>query len=152
MLTEADTRLAAIITEQEEIFTRRQPRSAEYAAAASSVLAGGVTSNWQITQPQPVWLSHGSGSKLYDVDGHEYVDMHGGYGVSLAGHAHPAIVAAVQRQVTRGTHFAQPTRDALAVARELSARFGLPQWRFINSGTEATMKPSTSCGPSPAAT
>ncbi|HEX6931992.1 MAG TPA: aminotransferase class III-fold pyridoxal phosphate-dependent enzyme, partial [Streptosporangiaceae bacterium] len=75
----------------------------------------------------------------YDVDGNEYVDMHGGYGVSLAGHAHPAIVAAVQKQVTLGTHFAQPTRDALAVARELSRRFGLPQWRFANSGTEATM-------------
>ena len=98
-----------------------------------------MTSSWQISRPQPVWLSHGSGSKLYDVDGNEYVDMHGGYGVSLAGHAHPAIVAAVQHQVTRGTHFAQPTRDALAVARELSRRFGLPQWRFGNSGTEATM-------------
>jgi glutamate-1-semialdehyde 2,1-aminomutase len=65
--------------------------------------------------------------------------MHGGYGVSLAGHAHPAIVEAVQRQVARGTHFAQPTRDALAVAIQLSSRFGLPQWRFANSGTEATM-------------
>jgi glutamate-1-semialdehyde 2,1-aminomutase len=98
-----------------------------------------VTSSWQIARPQPVWLSHGSGSKLYDVDGNEYVDLHGGYGVSLAGHAHPAIVAAVQHQVAKGTHFAQPTRDALAVARQLSDRFELPQWRFANSGTEATM-------------
>ena len=65
--------------------------------------------------------------------------MAGGYGVSLAGHGHPAIVAAVQHQVTRGTHFAQPTRDAIAVATELSRRFGQPQWRFANSGTEATM-------------
>ncbi len=56
-----------------------------------------------------------------------------------AGHGHPAIVAAVQHQVTRGTHFAQPTRDAIAVATELSRRFGQPQWRFANSGTEATM-------------
>ncbi len=107
---------------------------------AREALTGGVTSSWQISRPQPVWLSHGSGSKLYDVDGNEYVDMHGGYGVSLAGHGHPAIVAAVQHQVTRGTHFAQPTRDALAVARELSRRFGLPLWRFANSGTEATME------------
>jgi glutamate-1-semialdehyde 2,1-aminomutase len=98
-----------------------------------------VTSSWQIARPAPVWLSHGNGSKLYDVDGNEYVDLHGGYGVSLAGHAHPAIVAAVAHQVTRGTHFAQPTRDAPAVATQLSSRFGLPQWRFANSGTEATM-------------
>ena len=131
--------LAEIISEQERIFIERQPESARLAVEAREALAGGVTSSWQISRPQPVWLSHGSGSKLYDVDGNEYVDMHGGYGVSLAGHGHPAIVAAVQHQVTRGTHFAQPTRDALAVARELSRRFGLPQWRFGNSGTEATM-------------
>jgi len=139
VLTEADTRLTAIITEQEEIFTRRQPRSAEYAAAATSVLAGGVTSNWQITQPQPVWLSHGKGGKVYDVDGNEYVDLHGGYGAALAGHAHPAIVRAVKAQVENGTHFAQPTRNAIVVAEELSLRWGLPRWRFANSGTEATM-------------
>jgi len=131
--------LADIISEQEGIFIRRQPESGRLASKATSALAGGVTSNWQISRPQPVWLSHGSGSKLYDVDGNEYVDLHGGYGVSLAGHAHPAIVAAVQHQVTRGTHFAQPTRDALAVAAQLGSRFGLPQWRFANSGTEATM-------------
>src|SRR5262245_56507877 len=131
--------LADIIGEQERIFIARQPTSARLAVEAREALAGGVTSSWQISRPQPVWLSHGSGSKLYDVDGNEYVDMHGGYGVSLAGHGHPAIVAAVQNQVTRGTHFAQPTRDAIIVARELTSRFGLPQWRFANSGTEATM-------------
>jgi glutamate-1-semialdehyde 2,1-aminomutase len=131
--------LADIIAEQERIFIERQPESARLAVEARQALAGGVTSSWQISRPQPVWLSHGSGSKLYDVDGNDYVDMHGGYGVSLAGHGHPAIVAAVQDQVTRGTHFAQPTRDALTVARELTSRFGLPQWRFANSGTEATM-------------
>jgi glutamate-1-semialdehyde 2,1-aminomutase len=131
--------LADIIAEQERIFIDRQPESARLAAEAREALAGGVTSNWQISRPQPVWLSHGAGSKVYDVDGNEYVDMHGGYGASMAGHAHPAVVAAVQHQVTRGTHFAQPTRDALAVARELSRRFGLPQWRFANSGTESTM-------------
>jgi glutamate-1-semialdehyde 2,1-aminomutase len=129
-----------IIDEQERIFIERQPESGRLAAQACAALAGGVTSSWQISRPQPVWLSHGKGSKLYDVDGNEYVDLHGGYGVSLAGHAHPAIVAAVQRQVTLGTHFAQPNRDALAVARELARRFELPLWRFANSGTEATME------------
>jgi glutamate-1-semialdehyde 2,1-aminomutase len=131
--------LGAIIEAQEKIFIDRQPRSARLAETATSALAGGVVSSWQISRPQPVWLSHGLGSKLYDVDGNEYVDLHGGYGVSLAGHAHPAIVEAVQAQVARGTHFAQPTENALAAAAELAARFGLPQWRFANSGTEATM-------------
>ncbi len=131
--------LAEIIAEQEQIFIERQPESARLAGLATDSLAGGVVSSWQISRPQPVWLSHGSGSKLYDVDGNEYVDLHGGYGVSLAGHGHPAIVEAVRAQVGRGTHFAQPTKTALAVATELTRRFGLPQWRFGNSGTEATM-------------
>jgi len=131
--------LRRVIEEQERIFTERQPESARMADVARHTLAGGVTSSWQITAPQPVWLSHGRGSKIYDVDGNEYVDLHGGYGAVLAGHAHPAIVEAVRRQVTRGTHFAQPTEDALAVSGELARRFGQPLWRFGNSGTEATM-------------
>jgi len=139
VLTQANSKLADIIAEQEAIFVKRQPGSAALAERAAGVLAGGVTSSWQITQPQPVWLSHGAGSKVYDADGNEYVDLHGGYGAALAGHAHPAIVAAVRAQVERGTHFAQPTENAIAVAGELARRWGLPRWRFANSGTEATM-------------
>ena len=131
--------LQDIIAEQEKIFVERQPESARMAGLASHSLAGGVTSSWQITIPQAVWLSHGKGSKIYDVDGNEYVDLHGGYGAALAGHAHPAMVEAVRSQVGLGTHFAQPTRSAVAVGEELTRRFGLPLWRFANSGTEATM-------------
>ncbi|WP_327348288.1 aspartate aminotransferase family protein [Streptomyces europaeiscabiei] len=128
-----------VIAEQQEIFLKRQARSGELVEEASRYLAGGATSSWQIAKPQAVWMSHGAGSKVYDVDGNEYVDMHGGYGASIAGHAHPAIVAAVSDRVRRGTHFAQPTEDAIWVGRELSRRFGLPLWRFGNSGTESTM-------------
>ena len=131
--------LGEIIAAQEEIFCERQPESRRLAQRAGLALAGGVTSSWQITRPQPVWLSHGKGSKIYDVDGNEYVDLHGGYGAALAGHGHPAIVEAVRGQVALGTHFAQPTPAAILVAEELTRRFGLPLWRFANSGTEATM-------------
>ena len=102
-------------------------------------LAGGATSSWQVAEPHAVWISYGPGSKLFDVDGNEYSDFHGGYGVSLAGHAHPAIVEAVRARVGRGTHFAQPTEDSIVVADNLAARFGQPLWRFGNSGTESTM-------------
>lgn len=129
----------ALIAEEEQVFLRRQPRSTELIARAGEHLAGSATSNWQIAQPQAVWMSHGAGSKVYDVDGTEYVDMHGGYGASIAGHAHPAIVAAVTERVKRGTHFAQPTEDAIWITGELARRFDLPLWRFANSGTEATM-------------
>jgi glutamate-1-semialdehyde 2,1-aminomutase len=129
----------ALIDEQEQRFLQRQERSAELLAQARRVLAGGGTSSWQIARPQMIWLSHGEGPHMIDVDGHEYVDMHGGYGVGVAGHGHPAIVAAVTDRVPRGTHFAQPTPDAIVVATELARRWGLPLWRFANSGTETTM-------------
>jgi len=130
--------LDALIAEETEAFVARQPQSRAFRDRARR-LAGAATSNWQIAEPQAVWISHGRGSKIYDVDGVEYSDFHGGYGVSLAGHAHPAIVAAVQERVTLGTHFAQPTEDAIVVAENLAERFDQPLWRFANSGTEATM-------------
>src|SRR2546429_309911 len=56
-------RLDAIIAAEERALLQRQPNSAAMARKASSSLAGGVTSNWQIARPQPIWLSHGSGSQ-----------------------------------------------------------------------------------------
>ena len=132
-------RLARLIAEQEEIFVRNRPRAAEIQRRAERHLAGGVTSSWQVAEPKPVWIERGKGSKVWDVDGHELVDLHNGYGVMAVGHAHPKIVEAVQRRVTEGTHFAQPTPDSIVVAENLAERFGLPLWRFGNSGTEATM-------------
>jgi glutamate-1-semialdehyde 2,1-aminomutase len=89
--------------------------------------------------PHPIYVDRGLGAHVWDIDGNEYVDYHNGYGVMVMGHAHPKIVEAVQKRVTLGTHFAQPTEDALPVAEQLAERTGLPYWRFGNSGTEATL-------------
>src|SRR5918994_6338457 len=96
-------RLDHLIEEQEQLFLERQPRSAALRERALRSLAGGVTSSWQIARPQTVWLIHGLGSRVFDADGNEYVDLHGGYGVNLVGHAHPKIVEAVRRQVGSGS-------------------------------------------------
>lgn len=139
-VTERDlARLDELIEEQRRTFVDRQPESSRLLERARRSLPGGVTSSWQIHDPQPIWIDHGKGSRVFDADGIEYVDLHAGYGVSLVGHAHPLIVDAVREQVARGTHFAQPVEDAIAVAEDLARRFGLPQWRFGNSGTESTM-------------
>jgi glutamate-1-semialdehyde 2,1-aminomutase len=132
--------LDRIIAAEQNRFRLRMPRSADYTKRASAALAGGVTSSWQISDPHPIWADRGKGSRLFDVDGNEYVDFHGGYGAMLAGHAHPAIVRAVTERVGLGTHFAQPVHDAMVVAAHLAERYGLPLWRFANSGTEATME------------
>ena len=102
-------------------------------------MPGGVCTSWSSSRPVPVWVDRGLGAHVWDADGTEYVDVHGGYGVNVVGHANPAVVRAVQDRVTKGTHFAQPTEDAFHVAEALAERFGLPQWRFTNSGTESTM-------------
>ena len=131
--------LDALIAEQEAALLARTRRSHELHQEASAHLPGGVASSWQDAPPCPVFVERGEGSQVWDVDGTEYVDLHNGFGTTLAGHAHPAIVAAVSARVAAGTHFAQPVPDIIPVAAELARRFGLPLWRFANSGTEATM-------------
>jgi glutamate-1-semialdehyde 2,1-aminomutase len=131
--------LDELILYQESEFLSRTPRSQAMWAQACDVMPGGVTSSWASTRPIPVWIERGQGSHVWDVDGNEYVDYHAGYGVNVVGHGNPHVVDAVQRRVTLGTHFAQPTPDSIAVAQMLADRFGLPQWRYTNSGTEATM-------------
>jgi glutamate-1-semialdehyde 2,1-aminomutase len=138
-MTHAMTTIDELIREQETRFLERTPRSQSMWREASVLMPGGVTSSWASTRPIPVWIDRGEGSHVWDVDGNEYVDYHAGYGVNVVGHGNPHVVEAVQRRVTMGTHFAQPTPDSIDVARMLAERFGLPQWRFTNSGTEATM-------------
>ena len=90
--------------------------------------------------PHAIFIDRGDGSRIWDIDGNEYVDYHLGYGAMVVGHAHPAIVEAIQRQASRGTHFAQPTKHLDVVGENLAERFSPPLWRFCNSGTEATLE------------
>jgi glutamate-1-semialdehyde 2,1-aminomutase len=133
------TSIDELIEAEEATMLARMPSAHAWHTRASRVMPGGVTSSWASTRPIPLWVDRGAGGHVWDVDGNEYVDLHAGYGVNVVGHGHPAVVDAVQRRVTNGTHFAQPTPDSVAVAEQLSERFGLPLWRFTNSGTESTM-------------
>jgi glutamate-1-semialdehyde 2,1-aminomutase len=117
----------------------RTTRSGEYFRRASLVMPGGVPSQFQKNDPWPTYLTHGKGAKVWDVDGNEYLDFHNGFGVMCVGHANPTIAAAVKARMDEGTHFAAPTEGSIIVAEELRRRWGLPHWRFTNSGTESTM-------------
>jgi glutamate-1-semialdehyde 2,1-aminomutase len=128
------------LTEREQSrLDGRTPASRAMYERARRALAGGVASSYQVRDPWPIYLSHGAGSRVWDVDGNEYLDFHNGFGSMVQGHAHPAIAKAVQERVALGTHFAAPTEDAVVVGEELARRFGLPRWRYVNSGSEATM-------------
>jgi glutamate-1-semialdehyde 2,1-aminomutase len=135
----ATDRVAVLTAREEEVFRSRRTRSRALWKEALEYIPRGVPSSFQDTPPQPVFIDHGQGSKVWDVDGNEYVDFHNGFGVMVVGHAHPLIVAAVEQQLHRGTHFAQPVAENIVVARELARRFQQPQWRFTNSGTESTL-------------
>ena len=137
---EIDLALVEALTKRETAnLDEKHARSLAYREEAKAYLPGGVSSSWQAWPPHPIYISRGLGSHVWDIDGNEYVDYHNGYGVMVMGHAHPKIVEAVQRRVELGTHFAQPTEDALIVAENLAERYRLPYWRFGNSGTEATL-------------
>jgi glutamate-1-semialdehyde 2,1-aminomutase len=138
--TAIDPARVAALTEREKArLAERTRRSGEYFARASAVMPGGVPSQFQKSDPWPVYLERGAGARVWDVDGNEYLDFHNGFGVMCVGHANPVIAAAVRARMDEGTHFAAPTEGSIVVAEELKRRWGLPLWRFTNSGTESTM-------------
>ncbi len=132
-------RIAALTEAQQERFRNNTGASAKTYERAVKVMPNGVPSSFQENDPWPIYIVRGQGSRVWDVDGNEYTDFHNGFGVMAIGHANPTVGAAVKARIDDGTHFAAPTDGSIAVAEELTRRFGLPQWRFNNSGTEATM-------------
>ena len=132
-------RVKSLVAREEERFRATRRRSDELWRQARRFSPRGVPSSFQDAAPQPIFVDHGLGSRVWDVDGNEYVDFHNGFGVMVVGHAHPLIVEAVSKRIARGSHFAQPVAEVAIVAEELARRFGLPQWRFTNSGTESTL-------------
>lgn len=134
-----NARAAEIVERETKRLVERTPGSAKLYERAVRSLPNGVASNFQANDPYPVYLARGRGSKVWDVDGTEYVDIHGGFGVNVVGHAHPKIVEALRKAAGEGIHFAVTTEATVALAEEICSRFNLEQIRFVNSGTEATM-------------
>jgi glutamate-1-semialdehyde 2,1-aminomutase len=138
---------AQIDSERVKELTEREARRLEEATQESKrmyargreVMPLGVPSSYHARDPWPIYLERGQGARVWDVDGRELWDFHNGFGSMVMGHAHPAIVEAITERAKLGTHFAAPTEDGIVVAEELARRFGLPKWRFTNSGSEATM-------------
>ena len=132
-------RIRSLIEREEKRLNERTQGSFAMYKRADEVLSAGVASSYQLRDPWPIYLSHGQGPKVWDVDGNEMFDFHNGFGAMVQGHAHPAIGRAVSERYGQGTHFAAPTEDAVVVGEELVKRFGLPKWRYTNSGSESTM-------------
>ena len=132
-------RAAEIADKETKDWLTRTPASEKLYQRAMKTLPNGVVSNFQAGDPYPVYLEHGKGSTVTDVDGNDYTDFHGGFGVNVVGHAHPKIVEAIRKAADDAIHFAVTTETTVALAEEICSRFQLEQMRFVNSGTEATM-------------
>ncbi|WP_354698151.1 Glutamate-1-semialdehyde 2,1-aminomutase [Paraconexibacter sp. AEG42_29] len=132
-------RIAELTAREAKRLDERTQGSLAMYGRANQVLSGGVASSYQARDPWPIYLERGDGPKVWDVDGNEMWDFHNGFGSMVQGHAHPAIGRAISARYASGTHFAAPTEDAIVVATELQRRWDLPKWRYVNSGSEATM-------------
>jgi glutamate-1-semialdehyde 2,1-aminomutase len=119
------------------------PRSAELFERAQDVIPGGVNSPvraFRAVGGTPRFMVDGNGPYLTDADGVQYVDLVGSWGPMILGHAHPAVVEAVQRAASHGLSFGTPTPGETQLAEEIVSRVApVEQVRLVNSGTEATM-------------
>ena len=119
------------------------PKSAELFERAQRVIPGGVNSPvraFRAVGGTPRFMVRGQGPYLTDADGNTYVDLVASWGPMILGHAHPAVVEAVQQAASRGLSFGTPTEGELELAEEIIARVApVEEVRLVNSGTEATM-------------
>jgi glutamate-1-semialdehyde 2,1-aminomutase len=107
---------------------------------ACKYLPGGTTRTLSFFQPYPPFIEKGSGCKIIDVDGNERIDFFNNATSLILGHAHPAVVKAIQEQVALGTAFHAPTLFEVELAKMLCERIpSVERVRFANSGTEAVM-------------
>jgi glutamate-1-semialdehyde 2,1-aminomutase len=132
-------RAKAITAVELQVYASRTAGSQRANARARKVLPLGVPSSFQAYDPYPIVVRRSEGAFMEDVDGNRYVDFDMGFGALFSGHGNPAVRAAVEAQLDHGTLFVTPCEMNADVAELLGQRYGLPMWRFTNSGTEATM-------------
>lgn len=116
-------------------------KSKAFFAEAQRYIPGGVNSPvraFKAVGGNPIFITGGSGSKIYDADGHSYIDYVCSWGPLVLGHAHPVVLDAIRETAARGTSFGAPTEPEVRLARMLvEAVPSLELVRLVNSGTEA---------------
>ena len=115
-------------------------QSAQNFERAKAVLPGGNSRSTIDLKPHPIYLTHGQGSVVYDVDGNEYLDFINNYTSLIHGHAYPAVTEAVTKQLPLGTAYSFATIQEIEHAELICGRIpGFDKIRFCNSGSEAVM-------------
>ena len=107
---------------------------------AGNRLPGGDTRSATHFSPYPLYMQHGRGCRLTDLDGNHYLDLLNNYSSLVHGHAHPRVMESTRQELERGTVFGAPSEMQILHAEHLCSRVStLDQLRYCNSGTEATM-------------
>ena len=137
----ASVKLPVMATQKKS--DNRYKKSQQLFERALQLMPGGVSSparSFKSVGLEPVFIKSGQGAYLTDVDGNSYMDLVMSYGPLIAGHAHPAVRAAMAKQMSRGTSFGCCTPGEVDLAQMISDAMGSnSKVRFVNSGTEAVM-------------
>jgi len=123
-----------------ENYVSKTSKSKALYERAKRVLPAGVSYGIRFFEPYPFYTARANGSKLYDVDGNEYIDFWLGHTALILGHSPPAVVKAVRRQLENGTHYGTCHELEIALAEQVAKMVPNAEMvRFTNSGTEANM-------------
>jgi glutamate-1-semialdehyde 2,1-aminomutase len=131
---------AAALAEAEELYRARNPKSLAQHQAACAALPGGNTRSAIHVDPFPLTMARAEGARLWDLDGHEYVDFLSEFTAGIYGHSHPAIRQAITAALDGGLNFGAHNATEARFAAAICARFpSIELVRFTNSGTEANL-------------
>jgi glutamate-1-semialdehyde 2,1-aminomutase len=123
--------------------SNKNKKSLDAFAKSIECIPGGVNSPVRAfggTNLDPLFIQRASGSKIWDIDGQEYIDYVGSWGPMIVGHAHPKVLKAVKDAAEKGTSFGAPTLAETVLARKIIDAFdSVEKVRLVSSGTEAVM-------------
>jgi glutamate-1-semialdehyde 2,1-aminomutase len=132
-------RLAWLLDEERERFRGTHPRAADLHERARRSLVGGVPMPWMMLWAGgfPIVAARAEGNRVWDLDGHEYVDFCLGDTGAMTGHSPPEVVEVLRERIAGGLTTMLPTEDAAWVGEELTRRFGPVRWLFTLTATDA---------------
>jgi glutamate-1-semialdehyde 2,1-aminomutase len=127
---------------EDQRFHETRPRSAAMQQRALASMPNGVPMAWMrgSYHHQPLWVARAAGARFTDVDGFSYSDFNIADMSMFCGYAPAPVVRAVNEAMLAGNQFMLPTEDAITVSEELARRFGLPQWQYTSSASQANIE------------
>lgn len=134
-----NTDIDTALTEAREAYIAKNPKSLARYVEATAAMPGGNTRTSLFYAPFPVAMARAQGCRMWDMDGHEYVDFLGEYTAGIYGHSHPVIRKAIDAALDSGISMGAHNTLEAKFARAICQRFGFERVRLTNSGTEANL-------------